>query len=131
MGLITSATVMTGMPTSATGSMTRQNKRRNLLKNDVCLFEPENASDLYQRVCSPGADVRAVWYRLSRLEMLEHFLKVAYAGGQWSDAAFKAAAKMDLRWSQLGVPLNDSPFSVTGFLVQAMEEMAQVREETA
>jgi hypothetical protein len=54
--------------------------------------------DCYRQACSPGADVGAVWYRLSMLEMLKHLNE---AGGPTlpgmndskpSDALFKAFA---------------------------------------
>jgi hypothetical protein len=76
----------------------------------------------YKSVCSPGADIRAVGYRLSMLGLLEHFLQPAYTGGQWSEAALKAAAKMELTWLPVGVPQKGLPFDVMQFLAQAQAE---------
>src|SRR5215469_4634660 len=50
--------------------------------------------EVWQSVCSPDADIRAVSYRLRLLGMLEISLQPVYSGGQWSEAALKAAAKM-------------------------------------
>src|SRR5215469_3444519 len=67
-------------------------KAAKTLMEDVRKSHPKGgvAIDMgvYQSVCSPGANVRAVWYRLSRLGLLEMMFQHVYSGGQWSDAAF-------------------------------------------
>jgi hypothetical protein len=77
---------------------------------------------VYQHVCSPGADIRAVSYRLSMLGMLEMMFGHAYSGGQWTEAALKAAAKMELTWMPVGVSQTGLPFDVMSFLAQAHAE---------
>ena len=56
-----------------------------------------------KRVCSPGADIRAVAYRCQRLGVLEWLLRAAWTGGDFSESAFKVAARMDLHWMAPGV----------------------------
>ena len=76
----------------------------------------------YQSVCSPGADVRAISYRLTMLAMLGHYIE-AYPGGNSSDAALKAAAKMELTWLPDGGS-QGFPFDVMKFLEEAQAEAA-------
>jgi len=80
--------------------------------------------DLLRSVCTPGADIRAISYRLDMLWLLEMLLKPAYSGGQWSDAALKAAATMELSWMEVGKVYNGVPFDVEVFLAQARAEAA-------
>jgi len=78
----------------------------------------------YQSVCSLGADVRAISYRLGWLELLGHYIE-AYPGGNFSDAALKVAAKMELTWLPgPGVPHKGFPFDVMKFLEEAQAEAA-------
>jgi hypothetical protein len=79
---------------------------------------------IWRNVCSPGADIGAVSYRLDMLWLFEFLLKPAYPGGSWNDAALKAAAKMELTWMQMGTIYNDLPFDVVQFLAQARAEAA-------
>ncbi len=73
---------------------------------------------LLQQVCSPGADVRAVSYRISLLAMLEMMLEATYPGGHFSDDALKVAAEMELTWMPVGVPQKGMGFNVEEFLGQ-------------
>jgi len=77
--------------------------------------------ELWQRVCSPGADIRAVSYRLRLLGMLEILLQPVYSGGQWTELALKAAAKMEMTWLPFEAP---QTIDVMGFLAQAQAEAA-------
>jgi hypothetical protein len=67
---------------------------------------------IYKRICSPGADIRAVSYRCQMLGLLEMMLQAAWTGGEPSANAFKVAARMDLHWMAVGTPQNGFPFSV-------------------
>jgi hypothetical protein len=49
-------------------------------------------------------------------------LEAAWPGGQPSDAAFKVAARMELKWMGVGVVQNGLPFNVEGFLAQVHGE---------
>jgi hypothetical protein len=73
---------------------------------------------LLQQVCSPGADVRAVSYRLNLLAMLEMMLEATYPGGHVSDHALNIAAEMELTWMPVGVPQKSMGFNVEAFLGQ-------------
>ena len=77
--------------------------------------------EVWQSVCSPDADIRAVSYRLRLLGMLEISLQPVYSGGQWSEAALKAAAKMEMTWLPFDAP---HTIDVMGFLAQAQAEAA-------
>jgi hypothetical protein len=77
---------------------------------------------VYQSVCSPGADIRAVSYRLSILGMVGHLLEPVYSGGQFTEAALKAAAKVEMNWLPVGVPQKGFPFDVIEFLARARAE---------
>jgi hypothetical protein len=60
------------------------------------------------QICSPAADARAFSYRCSTLGLMEMILRPMWTGGQWSDAAFKAAATMEMKWMAIGVVYNGS-----------------------
>jgi hypothetical protein len=78
----------------------------------------------YRSVCSPGADIRAIGYRLSMLELLGHYIE-PFPGGLWSDAALKAAARIEMTWLPgPGVTHKGMPFDVMGFLTRVQAEAA-------
>jgi hypothetical protein len=82
------------------------------------------SAGLYQSVCSPGADARAIWYRHAMLALIEDLLKAAYPGGQWSEAALKSVASMELTWLPVSEPQKGFPFDVIEFLARARAEAA-------
>jgi hypothetical protein len=71
-----------------------------------------------KHLCSPGADVRAVWYRSMMLGLLERMLESAWPGGKPSEAAFTVTSRMELKWMGVGVPSRGLPFDVGEFLGQ-------------
>lgn len=73
---------------------------------------------LLQSAC-PEADIRAVAYRCSMLQMLERLLQPAWDGGQLSENSFKAAAKLDLEWMPVGVVKKGLPLDLEMFLSDA------------
>jgi hypothetical protein len=79
---------------------------------------------IWRKLCSPGADIHAVSYRLTMLGLFEQFLEPAYPGGHWSESALKAASKMELTWLSVGVQQNGFPFDVLEFLGRARAEAA-------
>jgi hypothetical protein len=79
---------------------------------------------VYQGICGPGADIGAIGYRLSMLGLIEHLLESAYPGGQWSEAALKSLATMELTWMPVGVSRQGFPFDLVAFLAQARAEAA-------
>ena len=87
------------------------------LKKDFEKLVPNRAPDQYfsvgidyfRRVCSPGANVGAVWYRLSILEMLRHVSEATGTSLPWpregkpGDAVFKALATVPMTGLPQGV----------------------------
>jgi hypothetical protein len=80
------------------------------------------AGGVIEHICSPGADARAVSYRFAMLGVLAGMLEAAWPGGQPSDAAFKVAARMELKWLAVGVVQNGLPFDVERFLAEVRGE---------
>jgi hypothetical protein len=78
--------------------------------------------EIFKHMCSPGADARAVWYRSTMLGLLEMMLETAWPGGRPSEAAFKVASRMELRWMGVGVPQKGLPFDLESFLAEAQGE---------
>jgi hypothetical protein len=72
--------------------------------------------DYFRRVCSPGANVGAVWYRLSILEMLRHISEITGTSLPWpregkpGDAVFKALATVRMTGLPPGVVRKVPPF---------------------
>jgi hypothetical protein len=86
---------------------------------------------LYESMCSPGADVDAVWYRASMLGLLEMLLpNVAPQmfpespltpwthNGELDDAVFQVAATFPMKNMEVGVVHNELPFDLEEFLKQ-------------
>lgn len=83
---------------------------------------------LFEQVCSPGADVQAVWYRLSMLQMLPGPLGVLspwLRDGEPVDAVFKVAATFPMERMSVGVPQQELPFDVKGFLAEIEKQNNQ------
>lgn len=64
--------------------------------------------ELFERVCSPGADVRAVWWRGMRFYMCDMLLLRNLLSG-WvarpiREIAFVIFAKVPMKWWAVGVP---------------------------
>jgi hypothetical protein len=85
---------------------------------------------LYQRVCSPGADVEAVWYRASMLGLLEMLPTVDPQmfpespltswthNGELDDAVLQVAAIFPMKRIGVGVVHEGLPFDLEEFLKQ-------------
>jgi hypothetical protein len=84
--------------------------------------------DYFRRVCSPGANTGAVWYRLSILEMLRHVSEVTGTSLPWpregkaSDAVFKALATVPMTGLAPGVVRKVPPFDPDELIRLIMEE---------
>jgi len=76
--------------------------------------------DIWKRVCSPGADIRAVIHRYQRLGLWEMLLRPVWTGGDLSENAFKVAARMDLHWMAPGTPAQE--LAVEEFLAEVFAE---------
>lgn len=76
------------------------------------------SAEFYNRACSPGANVGAVWFRASMLGMLEMLGILA----PWihesvlADAVFKVAATFPMKGMAIGVQRQGLPFDVQEFL---------------
>lgn len=83
---------------------------------------------LLERACSPGADVQAAWYRLSMLQMLQMLAGPLGVLSPWlrdselADAVFKVAATFPMKRMSVGVPQQELPFDVKGFLAEIERE---------
>ena len=75
---------------------------------------------VFKRVCSPGADIRAVAHRCQMLGLWEMLLRPVWTGGDLSENSFKVAARMDLRWMAPGV-IQSGP-AVEEFLAEVFAE---------
>jgi len=53
-------------------------------------------------LCTPGADVNAVWFRSARLQML--MMRCGKQDVQPHDILFKIFAKLPMKWWAVGVP---------------------------
>ena len=76
---------------------------------------------LYQRTCSPGAEVGAVWYRVSILQLLAGpigLLTPWLHDGELPDAVFNLAATFPMNRLSVGEVNQGLPFDVQGFIKQ-------------
>jgi hypothetical protein len=75
----------------------------------------------YERVCSPGADVTAVWFRAAMLGMLQmtgDLLTPWTHDGDFDGAVFSVAASLPMKKMPVGVPQQGLPFDVQEFVKQ-------------
>ena len=77
-------------------------------------------AEFYERACSPGANVGAVWYRVSQISLLQMLGMLApwIHEGVVADAVFKVAATFPMERVPIGVPRQGLPFDVEEFLSQ-------------
>jgi hypothetical protein len=91
---------------------------------------------VFEPLCTPGADMRAVWYRNSQLGLLrlmaEHKhvpseshqqfsefqakITALMNDGEFNDAAFRAMEKVPMEWMEAGVVRNSPPYDFEEFL---------------
>ena len=80
------------------------------------------SSELYENACSPGANVVAVWYRASILEVLqmlpENPLMPWSHEGELDDAVFQIAATFPMKKLPIGLVMNGLPFDVQELVKQ-------------
>jgi hypothetical protein len=78
---------------------------------------------VFEHVCSPGADTRAVWYRAAMLTLptgaglLSHWVH----NGEFDDAVLKVAAKFPMKKLNVGVVHQGLPFDAEEFVKQVEE----------
>ncbi len=80
------------------------------------------SSGPYERVCSPGANVLAVWYRASILGVLQmlpgNLLTPWSHEGELDDAVFQIAATFPMKKLPVGLTKNELPFDVQELVKQ-------------
>ena len=83
-------------------------------------------SCLIDRVCTPGADIRAVVYRCQMLGLLEMLpgdrLATRKQNGRLHEAVFRVAATIPMKWMEIGVPQSSLPFDVDAFFQEVQKE---------
>jgi hypothetical protein len=91
----------------------------------LCLFPAQAAGQagsdditLYERVCSPGADVNAVWFRASMLQVFAGKLVPWTQNGELDDVVFQVAATFPMKKMSVGVVQQGPPFDVEEFVKQ-------------
>lgn len=76
--------------------------------------------NVYQSVCSPGADARSVWYRASALalaiKMRPDLLPAWTSDGQPGDVVFEVAARFPMEKIRTGIVREELPFDVEEFV---------------
>ena len=80
---------------------------------------------LYQRACSPGAEVGAVWYRVSMLQLLAGpigLLTPWLHDGELPDAVFNLAATFPMNKLSVGEVNQGLPFDVQEFIKQLEQQ---------
>ena len=70
-----------------------------------------------QQVCTPDANVEAVWGRTLLLQILNH-VKPGWSKGANMDRVFELAARFPMRIMEPGVQYDEPPFDVREFMKQ-------------
>jgi hypothetical protein len=73
------------------------------------------ADSVWERICSPDANIPALTYRCTMLSLLETFLEATVSGGQITDNALQVAATIPMNWVGMGMR-NLMPFDFMEFL---------------
>jgi hypothetical protein len=83
-------------------------------------------STLIKAICSAGADIHAVMYRLWMLGFLEmipgNLLGKWKENKRFDDTVFKIIARIPMKWMEHGVPQSELPFDVQSFLEELRRE---------
>ena len=79
----------------------------------------------FEAVCSPGANVMAVWYRASMLGMLAQStgLLAPESPDEAKDIVFNVAARFPIKFMQPGVVSQGLPLDVEEFVKQVEDEL--------
>jgi len=71
----------------------------------------------YQRLCSPGANIQAVWFRASMLGMLDMAVP-GWTENRDSDKVIALAARFPMKKMEAGITCDGPPFDLPEFLKQ-------------
>jgi len=81
--------------------------------------------EIYKSVCQPGADVRAICFRLMMIHALGMMGREEFAhldqNEQFRNAVFKVAAWIPMTWVATG-PMSGLPFDSKAFLREVQKE---------
>ena len=81
---------------------------------------------LLEHVCSHGADIGAITYRSAMLQMLEmcggDLLAPWRQSVHFHEDVFRVAARIPMKWMEVGVPQQGLPFDVNLFLQELSKE---------
>jgi hypothetical protein len=88
---------------------------------------PAIATSVFRSVCSPGADVTAVWYRVAMLGTCdeEGLLSAHKHDGEFTDAVFQVAAKFPMKRVEADAEYEGPPFDTEEFLKQVERASAE------
>jgi len=102
----------------------------------LCLFQGQaggqSGSDdirLYERVCGPDADVHAVWFRASTLQLFAGMLEPWTVNGEVDVIVFQVAATFPMKKMSVDVVRRGPPFDVEEFLKQIGARSSLVSRE--
>ena len=83
------------------------------------------SSTAYESICSPGADVHAVWYRTAMVGVLQMIPESPLAAwthdGKLDDAVLQVVATFPMKSMEVGVVHHGPPFDLQEFLKQVSE----------
>ena len=76
--------------------------------------------------CSAGADIGAILYRSSMIDVLEicpgDLLARWKRSGEFNEVVFRVAATIPMKWVEGGVPQSHLPFDVDAFIQELQKE---------
>jgi hypothetical protein len=82
--------------------------------------------ELFRRICSPDANIPAVWQRTAMIHLLDMILPELLS--QWRNEGdldakvFRAAASIPLQWQAVGVVRQGFPFDIGDFVRRVTSE---------
>ena len=103
------------------------NKRLETLAqypNEQMAIDPR----MFASVCSPGANLMAIWYRASMLGLLAQRtgLLAPELPDEAKDVVFNFAARFPIKFMQLGVVYDGLPVDVQDFMKQVEDELRRL-----
>jgi hypothetical protein len=85
------------------------------------------APSIFSDVCTPGANVTAVWYRVGILQMLDKAVNLLPANmpPDVQDAVLRVVARFPMKPMEIGVVYEGLPLDVEGFMKQLEQEVIE------
>jgi hypothetical protein len=75
-------------------------------------------SKMFERACSDGADIEAIWFRATVLQLMPVMLSPWTHNGELEDEVFQVAASFPMKKIEVGIVQEGPPFDVQEFLKQ-------------